>query len=206
MSQTTAHTRNQLTHERLAGLLRALHPDPEQAAAEYEEIRHAMATYFAFRGSTSAQEDADEVMDRVARLLAEGREIFAANPRSFFYAVARNVWRERLAVPHRNVELEENVLPRDQRPLTPQELMERDYDGRQQERRLACLQECLGKLVPVERELIETYYEGSGRETIDNRLALTRRLGIPLNALRSRVFRIREKLETCISKCLCRKG
>ncbi len=206
MSQTTTHTRNQLTRERLTGLLHALHADPEQAAAEYEEIRHAMATFFAFRGSTSAQEDADEVMDRVARLLAEGREIFAANPRSYFYSVARNVWRERLAMPQRNVKLEENLLPSDQRPLTPQELMEREYDRRQQERRLACLQECLKKLAPVERELIKAYYEGSGRETIDNRLALTRRLGIPLNALRSRVFRIREKLETCISKCSCRKG
>ncbi len=206
MSQSTTHIRNQLTRERLAGLLRTLHPDPEQAAAEYEEIRQTMATYFAFRGSTSGQEDADEVMDRVARLLAEGREIFAANPRSFFYAVARNVWRERLAVPHRNVELEENVLLGEHRPPTPQELMEREYDRRQQERRLACLQECLSKLAPVERELIEAYYEGSGRETIDNRLALTRRLGLPLNALRSRVFRIREKLETCVSRCAGRKG
>lgn len=195
---------NQLTREGFDRLLHALHDDMERAAEEYENIRQALVAFFEFRGSFSAQEDADEVMDRVARRLAEGREIFADKPRSYFYAVARFVWRERLASPYKETTLEDTTLQQRYRPPTPHELLERAADRQQQEQRLNCLAQCLGKLAHAERELIETYYQGDGRDKIENRQMLAQRLGVPLSALRLRAFRLREKLETCVTRCMRR--
>ena len=54
----------------------------------------------------------------------------------------------------------------------------------------------------VGQNLILRYYEGEGREKIDNRLELAAKLKIPLNALRIRVHRIKRTLEDCIAECL----
>jgi hypothetical protein len=49
--------------------------------------------------------------------------------------------------------------------------------------------------------LITDYYKDEKRQKINNRLSLAERLGIPLNALRSRAQRVREKLEQCVMQC-----
>ena len=57
--------------------------------------------------------------------------------------------------------------------------------------------------IPVRnRELIVEYYRKEGRQKIDHRVAMAERLGIPLNALRSRAQRVRDKLERCIMRRL----
>jgi hypothetical protein len=53
--------------------------------------------------------------------------------------------------------------------------------------------------------LILQYYSDDKREKIDRRLSLARRLSIPLNALRSRAQRIRNRLEECVNGCLKKK-
>jgi hypothetical protein len=60
----------------------------------------------------------------------------------------------------------------------------------------------LDKLEVENRKLMLGYYEGEGREKIENRLELARKLKIPLNALRIRVHRIKRTLEECIAECL----
>ena len=63
---------------------------------------------------------------------------------------------------------------------------------------------CLNELPTESNQLILQYYEDERRVKINNRQAMADRLGIPLNALRSRVQRIRDKLEQCITHCLSR--
>jgi DNA-directed RNA polymerase specialized sigma24 family protein len=60
--------------------------------------------------------------------------------------------------------------------------------------------------LPVESlQLILQYYSDEKREKINRRLAMAERLGIPLNALRSRAQRIRNRLEECVNGCLNKK-
>ena len=64
-----------------------------------------------------------------------------------------------------------------------------------------CFERCLNELSEENRQLVLRYYEDERRGKIDNRQAMADRLGIPLNALRSRVQRIRDKLERCVTNC-----
>ncbi len=50
--------------------------------------------------------------------------------------------------------------------------------------------------------MILSYYEGKQRTRIENRKRLAETLGVPMNSLRIRVHRIREKLESCLINCL----
>ena len=191
-----------LTPEQFEKLLACLAPDRAAAAEQYEHMRCALITFFEFRAVAQAEDDADEVLDRVARRLDEGREIFTANPRNYFYAVARNVWRERLASPVSEVGLAGAALSAGQRPLSPLEILEEAEAEQLRAERLRGLESCLQKLAAAERELIVAYYQGSGRDKIQNRQALAQRLGLPIAGLRVRACRLRDKLESCVKRHL----
>jgi DNA-directed RNA polymerase specialized sigma24 family protein len=72
------------------------------------------------------------------------------------------------------------------------------------EDRLECLRECLQTLSPDNRELILQYYHGEKSEKIENRKKLIDRLKIPVNTLRMRALRLRERLQGCVEQCLSR--
>jgi DNA-directed RNA polymerase specialized sigma24 family protein len=69
-------------------------------------------------------------------------------------------------------------------------------------RTLEALRGCLDRLPGRSRELMFQYYQDEKIAKIENRKALASRLNIPLNALRSRAFRIRAWLENCVEKSL----
>lgn len=191
-----------LTPEQFDKLLDCLAADRESAAEQYEHLRRALITFFEFRGVPQPLDDADEVIDRVARRLDEGREIFTANPRNYFYAVARNVWRERLASPVSEVELESAALPTSYLALNPLEILEAAESEKVRVLRLHCLQIGLQQFEAAERELIVGYYIGQGGDKIRNRQRLAAQLGISVGTLRVRACRLREKLEVRVKRCL----
>ena len=113
---TTMRGKKLRTHtpEAFARLLACLDAAPDQAAAKYEELRQSLVTFFAFRNVADPEDLADETLNRVAYRLSEGQEITTGNPSYYFYAVARNVWRETLAHHHTTVpfsELDGTALP-----------------------------------------------------------------------------------------------
>ena len=65
----------------------------------------------------------------------------------------------------------------------------------------ACLTRCLETLKTPDRELIVDYYRDAKRQRIDRRRELAARLGITMNALGIRAWRLRASLESCISAC-----
>jgi DNA-directed RNA polymerase specialized sigma24 family protein len=177
-----------LDGEAFERLLAALDADRDAAAAKYERVRLKLTKFFAWRECAEPETLADHSLDRVARLLAEGREIRSADPYSYFYGVAINVLREHWR--------EEEARTEAIAQLPPQ-VTERNPD----EGLLQCLRACLEKLPPESRRLVMRYHEGERRPKIDARVALAKSLGIPLNALRVRVFRLRAGLEACVKKC-----
>jgi YD repeat-containing protein len=69
------------------------------------------------------------------------------------------------------------------------------------EQHLDCLDCCLQKLPPDQRDLIVEYYRDGHGQRIEQRRAMAKRLGITMNALGIRACRIRSILEACVAAC-----
>ena len=191
-----------LTRDAFDKLLASLDANRESAAEKYEDLRRTLVTYFEFRDVPAPEELVDETLDRVARRLTEGQEVYATNPASYFYAVARNVWREYLAGPNKRVSSLDELPPGSAGAEDPFETRERNAERAEREKRMTCLERCLRALPPDVRDLITDYYQGEKGLKIRGRKAIAERLGIPLNALRIRACRHRAKLEECVRACL----
>ena len=182
-----------LTEEAFAKFLTGLDPDPTRAGEKYEALREALVKFLDWRGAPFPEELVDETFNRVARKLDEGEAI--RDLPVYCHGVARLVFLQSLEHPdNKRVELES--LPPIAIPA-PEPVV---ADVRRE-----CFHHCLQELPAESRQLITAYYQEEKRQKIDNRSSLAERLGIPLNALRSRAQRIRDKLEQCIRRC-CKKN
>src|SRR5437879_4928244 len=72
----------------------------------------------------------------------------------------------------------------------------------EKEREYECLDSCLERLSPGQRELVLQYYQKDKRAKIEGRQRLAEQLGIAVNALRIRAHRIRSLLQQCLNECL----
>ena len=179
-------------------LLAVFDADRDRAARRYEEMRRRLSKLFVWRGCTIPDECVDRTIDRVARKLLEGAEIHVADPYQYFHGVAVNVlreyWRDRGRA---DAPLDETVAD----PVATPEIDVAQAHAAE-EIRLGCLDRCLGRLMPAQRDLLLEYHAGDRH--IERRRALTQSLGIPLNALRIRVHRLRGTVERCVAACTAR--
>ena len=178
-----------LTSEGFEALLSQLAPERERAGELYETIRHRLVRLFEWRGCASPEDLADETINRVARRLAEGVELRSNDPYGYFCGVAHLVYKEVL----RRASREHRALANGDWPPAAEEDEPSDA-------RLECLRRCLAQLPPDQRGLVLRYHQGENN--IRNRQQLAREAGIPMNALRIRVHRVRRKLESCVHACL----
>lgn len=165
-------------------LLRALHPDRDRAAREYEQLRKRLTGLITWWGSHRAAELADEALDRAGRKLAEGAIVPAVGP--YVRGVARMVFHES----HRGV-AEESLDVDVAAPVEEDELQPA----------LACLDRCLDELSAEDRASLLAYYDDSGGRQIDARKRLAKQMGGTINTLRIRIHRLRSRVETCVRAC-----
>jgi DNA-directed RNA polymerase specialized sigma24 family protein len=173
----------------LSRLLARLDPDGDRAAQEYERLRRALVRFFDWRGAWDPEECADDTIDRLARKLAEDTTVDDLH--SYARGIARLVLLERRRTP------------------APASI---DHDpafanwpsasGGGSEREHACLERCLAELPDEGRALVLDYYTGERDVKIANRRRLAASLDVSENALRSRVQRLRDRLESCMRGCL----
>jgi DNA-directed RNA polymerase specialized sigma24 family protein len=183
-----------LTREGLDQLLAALAPSPEAAGERYERIRRKLIRFFHWEGSLFPEEDADRVLDRVARRLGEGETIRDLD--GYFHGVARLVLLESLR--------DQKKQPQALDPADPPAAA---AGGSQETEALyTCLDRCLNRLPPESRSLVLEYYHGDKQARITHRKQLARRFCTDLNALRNRALRLRGRLEACLRGCLDQKG
>lgn len=190
-----------LTTEAFSRLLACLSEDRETAGEEYERIRFKLIKYFECRGCLSPEDQADETINRVARRIGEGQEIWTTNACNYFYGVARNVLREYWTSPERDVSLLECDSAAADPPEGPTVLSE-SLSEWSLEPTLQALERCMEALPAESHEMILEYYEGERGDKIRNRKRLAAQLGIQPNALRIRVHRIRERLERDVTEQL----
>ncbi|MDX2029220.1 MAG: hypothetical protein SF339_01025 [Blastocatellia bacterium] len=183
-----------LTREALARFLAGLDADAERAGEKYEAIRLRLVKFFDWRGAHHPEDCADVTINRVIRKLDAGETL--ADLETYCLGVARLVFLETLKRPERR------HVPFEEAPALAAPAAAGDADEEDEKRR--CFERCLRELPPESRALVLEYYRDERRTKIDNRQALADRLAIPLNALRSRVQRIRDRLERCIEKCRSR--
>jgi len=172
-----------LTQQAFDALLERLDPDRERAGALFEVLRHKLLQFFSYEGCTLPDHWADETLDRVAKRLSEGSPVEEIN--IFTRGVARMILHEaRLAETRtRNVR---------ELPVSPSDANERDA---------ACLDGCIAELPSGSRELVEEYYLGTPESRVAVRKALAIRMGVNMEALRSRALRVRRQLEICLQDC-----
>ena len=185
----TARQKWSLTQEAFDKLLVALGGDRESAAQKYLEIRSNLVRFFEWRGCSFPEDHADETINRIAKRVAEGEEIL--NYSGYSLGVARLL----LLEINKGRQREQLALAEIGQAS---EVYEEEDDG---ERRLVCLRSCLQTLTTDNRDLILEYYQGEKGEKIQNRKKLMDRLGIPVNTLRMRALRVREKLQSCVEEC-----
>jgi RNA polymerase sigma factor (sigma-70 family) len=191
-----------MTAEAFEGLLARLDSDRERAGGRYENLRRKLVKYFECRGCLAAEDYADETINRVARRMSEGKHIWTADPASYCYGVARNVLREYWISPDRELAALECLPPVAHPSSRTDDLFWSESEKYMLDQQMDALDHCMNELPAESRELLIEYYKGERGERIRNRKLLARRLGIPPNALRIRVHRIREKLERCVNESL----
>jgi RNA polymerase sigma factor (sigma-70 family) len=187
---------SEIPPESFQEILAWLNPDRDVAGAMYVQLRQDLAKLFIWGRCADPEGLTDEVIDRVSRKVHEVRPAYVGDPRLYFLAVANNLIKENFRKIKTHASLSE--LDPSQQPTTESE----DDDGDIHD----CLDECLQQLSSEQRTLIVAYYAKDKQAKIDHRSELAQRLGITLEALRVRVFRIRASLEECIERCVARKS
>ena len=172
-------------------LLHALHPDREQASHAYEALRSRLIRFFAWNQIETAEELADEALDRLMQRLsstAADRRAEILEPVKYAAGIARHLVQEH----QRQIQRKRAVL---------ESLMERrkSLDAAERERKeelemLSALEQSMQQIPIENRLLIERYYSAECRNQIQQRQQLAEDLGISINALRNRALRIRMEL------------
>jgi DNA-directed RNA polymerase specialized sigma24 family protein len=172
-------------------LLATLAEDRERAGELYLEIRRNLARFFEWRGCPFPEDHTDETFNRVAKRISEGEAIL--NPMSYCLGVARMLL----------LEISKDLAKKHQ-ALAEVAILHvgSSSDSSQPEAPLECLRECLAALSPDNRDLIVQYYDGEKGAKIETRKRMVERLRIPVNTLRMRALRLREKLQGCVQDCL----
>lgn len=180
-----------LTKEAYGKLLACFSPDEEEASKQLLIAYLKLIRFFEWHGCDSPDTCADKTIDRAARRIDEGERI--DNLMGYLNGIANYVlkeWRK---------ERDRAPLPLDS---TDQHSVEPPEEDEEREARLRCLDTCLEELQAEDRVVILGYYQEEKRAKIDFRKQMAGRLGVGLNALRIRAYRIRTKLEECVIKCL----
>jgi hypothetical protein len=177
-------------------LLQWLDDGSDSRGERYVEMRRRLVVYFDRRNRPEAEMLADETFDRVCKTLEQSGRINVTPPARYCYVVARFVLLEDIRRGERSVPYDETrpVLHRGGSvgAAAADEAAERSLD---------CLNRCLEALKTGDRELIVDYYRDARRERIDRRRELATRLGITMNALSIRAWRLRASLESCVVAC-----
>lgn len=137
---------------------------------------------FRARRCVFAEDLADTTFERVARKLADLSNEFTGDPARYFYGVAKKVY----------LEYQKEIVAKRRRAECSLPASDEDEEL---EKMLKQLDDVLSAIPKSDRELILTYYTGTGKNKIKQRQALAEQSGLGLNALRLRVFRIRREIK-----------
>ena len=182
-----------LTPRGFERLLDHLHADRDTAGRHYEDLRRRLVRFFEGRRCAFPDEHTDETLNRVARKLDAGETI--QDVTTYVIGVARMIVKEAARTASKEAAVQASLRAPEHVSPHP------DPAAVESSRLLECLHACLDRLATPDRELIVQYYQNEKTAKIHNRKDLATRLGLEMNALRLRAFRIRAGLESCVERC-----
>jgi RNA polymerase sigma factor (sigma-70 family) len=162
-------------------LFRTLEPEAKSVAEGFKRCRHKLVKFFIWRRCPDPEDLADETITRLVK--KAGTEISAEKPYSFVYAIAANVFREysRRKRDHGEVASIDEILEIPDHSRNPVD---------------DCQKHCLDRLAEDKRKLLHHYYvDNISCEDIAKERQET------INALRLKIFRIKEWLRRCCEDC-----
>jgi DNA-directed RNA polymerase specialized sigma24 family protein len=184
-----------LTQQSLERLLARLDTRGTRSAEEYERLRLRLIKFFEWRQCDPPDHFADETIDRLARKICQGRGV--KNVYAYALGIARHVLSEHQQR-RKEVPLEAGVLDALESANALQSQTS-EMDELTRARHLEHQRHCLRLLSAEDRTLIAAYHAGAGSERTQHRRSLAAQLGIGMNALRIRVYRIRSWLIDCVN-------
>jgi RNA polymerase sigma factor (sigma-70 family) len=176
-------------------ILAWLNPDRDVAGTIYVQLRQDLTKIFTWNRCPDPDGLTDEVFDRVAKKVHEVRKTYEGDPKLYFYGFARNLIKELPKKIKTQISLQGTEPVSDPRHEAEHETAITRED---------CLRSCLQKLTKDKRELILAYYARDKQAKIDHRTEMAQRLGISVETLRVKAFRIRATLEQCLERCIDR--
>lgn len=191
-----------LTQQGLNKLLLQISSNQEVAAQKYNETRQKLIKFFEYQNCAFPEEQADETINRLIKNIEEKDIITYENIGKYCYSIAQNVLKEYWRKKEKHPQSLEDSLQNVTLFIDPNKV-EKEVEKRvQKERSLECLEMCLEKVEQTDKDLLYEYYQQQGRQGIESREAIAKKMGLPLNNLRVKIYRLKEKLEQCINNCL----
>ena len=169
-----------LTKSAVAKFLTALDPNPVVAEERYEQVHRRLVKFFECNNCPDPEYATDITIDRAIGKIDNGAAV--PNAAAFLFGIAKHVAKEQLRV----------TLPQ----TLPDNLAAQPDDADELEKRVRCLDGCLRKLNPELRDLFVSYYGDADRQELSSRFATT------MNALRIKVFHVKNGLRECVSGCM----
>jgi len=180
-----------LSEEDFNRFLHWLDPDRETAARKYKGIQTKLINILNARCCPISDDLVDQAFDQTIRRLPHIIDTFRGEPASYIYVVAKNLLAKYFEDQSKMAELQDpDLLPDPARKPDPEA-----------ERGFECIERCLGRLPLEQRKLFETYYREI-RNAGKYRRQLAEELRLPIEALRLKAFRIKEKMRVCAEECL----
>lgn len=171
--------------------------DSEKAGEEYELIRTRLISFFRVRNCVDLETLADETINRVALKLKTYDSPETIPKLALFHSFAKNIRLEYLKQSNREVSFEQKkigfyaALP--------------EVDGEQNDT-IECFNNCLSNLNEDDRRILIEYYNKEKGEKIEARKKLSEDLGISINTLHIKIYRLRNDLKNCIEQCIEKKS
>jgi DNA-directed RNA polymerase specialized sigma24 family protein len=187
-----------LSQDAFDSLLNWLDTDREKAGCEYEKIRLRLIKLFTCRGCYEDDALADEVINRVAAKVHDIAPTYTGDPALYFYGVANKVYLEYIRKLRPTTSSLPPTLASQEAASDPATIEESEWEYR-------CLERCMEELPTETRHLVLQYYREEKGAKIEHRKRLARELGVALNALRIRAYRVRVQLQRCVLDCLERQ-
>ncbi len=186
-------TKTEITQEDLVRLLGWFSPDAEDAGQKYEEIRKGLIKFFYFRGCPESETLADETINRVAVKIALVEFDGNVKQSTYFYSFAANIYLEDLTE-------RKNIAAKSKQIAAKFE--KDDNPDKKNSQSSVCLEKCLAKHPPQERQLLLKYYSFGKNEKAEMRKKMADDEGINLEYLHTKISRLRKTVGICLRKCL----
>lgn len=186
-------TKTEITQEDLVRLLGWLAPDEEAAAQKYEEIRKGLIKFFYFRGCPDSESLADETINRVSVKIAAVEFDGNVKQITYFYSFASKIYLEDLTERKKIAAKSKQIASKFEK---------KDKLNKTSSPGAVCLEKCLTKHPPQERQILLKYYSFGKNEKAEMRKKLADDQGINLEYLHTKISRLRKTVGDCLRKCL----